>query len=99
MPVRSQAQVSGWQQAGPIVGIVIGILVIVAAVALISVCVVVATYAYRHPASRVGIYMIEVSAFFPMLLYTVPFRSVVPIAICNWLSVIDLVTSLWRLQV
>ena len=71
MPVHSQiaAQAATWQQAGSIVGICIGILVVVAAIALISVCVGVAIYGYRHPASRVGMYMIEVSAFLSMLLH------------------------------
>ena len=61
LPSQIAAQLSGWQQPGSIVGIFIGILVVIATVILISVCVGVAIYAYRHPASRVGMYMIEVS--------------------------------------
>ena len=63
IPVHFQiaAQASEWQQPGSIAGIFIGILVLLTTVILISVCVGVAIYGYRHPASRVGMYMIEVS--------------------------------------
>lgn len=59
-PSEIAAQASEWQQPGSIAGIFIGILVLLTTVILISVCVGVAIYGYRHPASRVGMYMIEV---------------------------------------
>lgn len=71
LQVQSQpaAQTSALHQPGSIVGILIGILVVIATIVLIFVCVGVAVYGYRHPASRVGMYMIEVSASLATLLY------------------------------
>ena len=71
IPVHFQiaAQASEWQQPGSIAGIFIGILVLLTTVILIAVCVGVAIYGYRHPASRVGMYMIEVSVCFIRLLF------------------------------
>ena len=65
-----QVRASELSQPGPILGIFIGILVVITTIVLIFVCVGVAVYGYRHPNSRVGMYMIEVSVSLAVLLCT-----------------------------
>ena len=48
--------------AGGVVGVVLGGLVLLALLVFIAICVGVVLYGYKHPTSKIGLFMIEVCA-------------------------------------
>ena len=52
----------GSLSAGGVVGIVLGGLVFLALLVFIAICVGVVLYGYKHPTSKIGLFMIEVCA-------------------------------------
>ena len=54
---------SGPLSSGAIAGVVLGGLVFLIVLAVIAVCVCVLVYGYRHPTSKIGLFMIEVCLY------------------------------------
>ena len=54
---------SGPLSSGAIAGVVLGGLVFLIVLAMIAACVCVLVYGYRHPTSKIGLFMIEVCLY------------------------------------